>query len=639
MRLPFFAPDVFDDDRHVLLGVLRGVGTAPAQRFILGEHTARLEQLLRDHLGAADVVACGSGTAALGMVLHAMGVGPGVEVIVPALGCAPLAAAVVNLRGTPVFADVDPDTMVIDPDEVEALVTPRTGVIMPAHLFATMADMPRLVELAARRGVRLVEDSAVAQGAVLHGRPAGLWGEAGVFSFVQVKTFGMPGEGGVVITRNAELGAAVRQLRNHGQDAGIRFVHHRIGYNSRFDEVQAAFQVHRFATLPQRLARRAAIADYYTRRFGGLRERGVCPPPAGTDGDGGGRSGYVYALLVRRRDELRAHLASRGIGSHVYYPRPLPGQPAFARYAPPGRCWPHAERASRQALAVPIYPQLTDAQVECIADAVCEFAEARPAPALALAPAECGRPTARGLSAGTPTCQGVAPAARPVDIAAEWRRRAARRGLSRVMRASQPAELNAAVTDRTLAIVAGHLDTVSATVGRPLDGVLEVGCGIGRITPTIAARAGRVHAVDLTAEMIAAARLRCADLGNVEFSQGRVQELAPARPRYDAAVCVWVLMHVLDPAELAAACAAIAATSRYLVLVEYEWARIPVGPFSRLRPLSRYLELLPGAELLRRHELDYGGDRSFAALIALRAREWLLVPPHQTPLTTRRGAP
>jgi len=380
MMLPFFAPDVFDDEREVLLGVLRGVGTAPAQRFILGEHTARLERLLRDSMGAADVVACGSGTSALGMVLHAMGVGPmeigrGAEVIVPAFGCAPLAAAVVNLGATPVFADVDPVTMVIDPERVEALVTPRTRVLMPAHVFSTMADMPRLAEIAARRGLRLLEDSAVAQGAVLRGRPAGLWGEAGVFSFVQVKTFGMPGEGAVVVTRDAELGAAVRLLRNHGQDGRRRFLHHRIGYNSRFDEVQAAFQVHRFATLPQRLARRAAIADYYSRRLGGLRDRGVCAPPAGTDG----RSGYVYALQVRRRAELREHLAGRGIGSHVYYPRTLPGQPAFAAYAPPGRTWPNAELASRRALAVPIYPQLTDAQVECIADAVCEFAEAAPA--------------------------------------------------------------------------------------------------------------------------------------------------------------------------------------------------------------------------------------------------------------------
>ncbi|MGH3757026.1 DegT/DnrJ/EryC1/StrS family aminotransferase [Actinophytocola sp.] len=376
--LPFFPPDLFDADREVLLDVVREVGLAPEQRFILGEHTARFERLLGEWLvetardgavtSAVDVVACGSGTAALGMVLHAMGVRPDVEVVVPAFGCAPLAATVVNLGATPVFADIDPHTMVADPGEVERLVTDRTAAIVPAHLFSVMADMPRFREIAARHGVRLVEDSAVAQGAVLAGRPAGLWGDAGLFSFVQVKTFGMPGEGGVVVTQDPELGRAVRMLRNHGQDGTRRFVHHRIGYNSRFDELQAAFQLHRLPTLAARLERRARIAEYYTARFAEL--PGIVPPPDGRDG----RAYYVYSLLATHRDELRDHLAGRGIDSHVYYPAPLPRQPAFARHAPPGRRWPHAEHAAAHTLAVPVYPHLTDAQVEHIADAVTEFA-------------------------------------------------------------------------------------------------------------------------------------------------------------------------------------------------------------------------------------------------------------------------
>jgi dTDP-4-amino-4,6-dideoxygalactose transaminase len=369
--LPFFPPDLFETDRTVLLDVIREVGLAPAQRFILGEHTARFERLLAESLGAgAQVVACGSGTSALGMVLHAMDVGPGVEVVVPAFGCAPLAATVVNLGATPVFADIDPDTMVVDPDEAERAITGRTGAIVAAHMFSVMADMPRFRTLAQGYGVRLVEDSAVAQGGVLDGVPAGLWGEAGVFSFVQVKTFGMPGEGGVVVTRDDDLATAARMLRNHGQDGVRRFVHHRVGYNSRFDEVQAAFQIHRLATLPHRLARRARIAEYYTERFAPLADRGIRPPPARRDG----RCHYVYSLLAGRRDDLRTHLAEHGIGAHVYYPAPLPRQPAFARYAPAGRTWPHAEHASAHTLAIPIYPHLTDAEVEHIADTVVGFA-------------------------------------------------------------------------------------------------------------------------------------------------------------------------------------------------------------------------------------------------------------------------
>jgi dTDP-4-amino-4,6-dideoxygalactose transaminase len=370
MRLPFFPPDLFADDRDVLLRIVREIGIGTPQRFILGERTAAFEAALRESLGAVDVVACGSGTSALTLVLRAMGVGAGDEVIVPAFGCAPLASTVVTLGAVPVFADVSPATLTLDPDLVAELVTPRTRALMPAHMFSFMADMPRFAELAARHGLRLVEDSAVAQGGVLAGRPAGLWGEAGVYSFVQVKTFGMAGEGGVVVTRDAALGRAVRMLRNHGQDGVHRFTHHRIGYNSRFDEILAAFQLHRLPGLPDRLERRARIAEYYTARFAALADRGVLAPPAGREG----RCYYVYNLLAERRDQLRDHLASRGIGSHAYYPLPLPHQPAFAAYAPAGSRWPNAERAAGRCLAIPIYPHLTDGQIECVADAVCDFA-------------------------------------------------------------------------------------------------------------------------------------------------------------------------------------------------------------------------------------------------------------------------
>jgi dTDP-4-amino-4,6-dideoxygalactose transaminase len=376
MSVPFFPPDLFEADREVLLDLVHRIGTAADQRFILGEHTARFEAALAGTLGAAEVVACASGTAALTLVLSALGIQAGDEVVVPAFGCAPLAATVVGLGATPVFADVDPWTMVADPHEMERLVTARTRALMPAHMFSVMADMPRLRQLATKYGLRLVEDSAVAQGGVLDGRPAGLWGDAGVFSFVQVKTFGTAGEGGAVVTADASLAAAVRMLRNHGQDGRRRFVHHRIGYNSRFDEIQAAFCLHRLPGLAGRLERRAAIAAYYTERFTPLAERGVRPPPPGRNG----RCYYVYCLLAQRRDDLLRHLAARGVASHVYYRLPLPRQPAFVRYTPPGRHWPNAEQACRRSLAIPVHPHLTDAQVEHIADAVCEFATAERTP-------------------------------------------------------------------------------------------------------------------------------------------------------------------------------------------------------------------------------------------------------------------
>jgi dTDP-4-amino-4,6-dideoxygalactose transaminase len=367
--IPFFSSELFEDDRDALLEIVRAIGTGPEQRFILGERTARLERELAGRAGARDAVACSSGTSALTLILAAMGVGPGDEVIVPAFGCAPMAATVVDAGARPVFADIDPVRLTVDPASAEALITSRTKVLLAAHMFAVMADMPAFRDLADRHGLRLIEDSALAQGGTLRGRPAGRWGDAGLFSFVQVKTFGMPGEGGMVITDDAALAADVRMLRNHGQDGVHRFVHHRIGHNSRFDEVMAAFQLHRLPGLDDRFARRAEISARYSRRLAPLAGRGLIAPPEGGDG----RFPYVYTVLTERRDALRTHLAGHGIAAHVSYPRPLPAQPAFAPYARPGGSWPNAEDAARRNISLPLYPNLTDAQVEHIADTVCAF--------------------------------------------------------------------------------------------------------------------------------------------------------------------------------------------------------------------------------------------------------------------------
>ncbi|MDT0328328.1 DegT/DnrJ/EryC1/StrS family aminotransferase [Nocardiopsis lambiniae] len=374
--IPFFPPDLFETDREALLATLYEVGTDPEQKFILGRRTARFEDALRASLGSTDVVACSSGTSALTLILAAVDIGPGDEVVVPAFGCAPLASTVLSRGAVPVFADIDPLTLTMDPGHAGTLVTDRTRALMPAHMFSVMADMPRLRDLASRAGVRLIEDSALAQGGSLAGRPAGRWGDAGVYSFVQVKVFGMPGEGGVVLTDDAELAGRVRMLRNHGQDGRNRFLHHHVGHNSRFDEVMAAFQSHRLAGLPSRVARRTEICSYYSERFADLAEAGVVAPPVGGDG----RFPYVYTLLCEDRDGLRDHLAAEGVDTHVYYPRILPEQPAFAPHARldgSRRPWPRAREAARRNISLPLYPHLTDAHVEHVAAAVRAFAHGR----------------------------------------------------------------------------------------------------------------------------------------------------------------------------------------------------------------------------------------------------------------------
>lgn len=206
-------------------------------------------------------------------------------------------------------------------------------------------------------------------------------------------------------------------------------------------------------------------------------------------------------------------------------------------------------------------------------------------------------------------------AATDEDVADEWRRRAGRPGLSRVMRASQPDTLNDGVTARTREVVGDQLTSVAARLGHRPRHVLEIGCGIGRLTPTIAAHADRVRAVDMTPAMLAQARTACADLSTVDFSCERIDKMTPPAQRFDAAVCVWVLMHVLEDRQLAAACHTIAASTRYLTLIEYEQANVPVSRWSRLRTLEEYLGLLQGGHVVDEQVVDYGGDRSFAALI------------------------
>jgi dTDP-4-amino-4,6-dideoxygalactose transaminase len=365
--VPFDQADPLGADRSALPGLLREVAHSTDQKFLLGARTVQLERALRARTGAADVVACGSGTGGLVLALQALGVGVGDEVVVPAYGFASIAGAVLEVGATPVFADVDPGRPVLGPRDVEPLLTERTRAIVPAHLYTLLADLPGLTELADAHGIPVVEDAAVAFGSTLAGRPAGRWGAVGVWSFFPVKTFGMAGEGGAVVTDEEDLGRRVRMLRNHGQDGVHRFRHHLVGRNSRFDEVQAALQLRRLPTLDDRLARRARIAATYDRELADV--AGVRTPPGTALGSGG----YLYALDVDRREDLRFHLIERGVETKVKYATPLPLQPAFARYAPAGRRWPGAVAAGRRQLALPMHPGLSDEDVSLVVDAVKSF--------------------------------------------------------------------------------------------------------------------------------------------------------------------------------------------------------------------------------------------------------------------------
>jgi dTDP-4-amino-4,6-dideoxygalactose transaminase len=375
--VPFFPPALFERDRETALAFLWEIGTGAAQEFTLGEAVRALEADIQRETGARHAIGCASGSAALTLALDALGVRPGDEVIVPAFGCQPIAGAVAGLGAVPVFADIDQRTLVIDTAAAAAAVTAATAAIMPVHMFSVMADMPELTVLAHRHGLKIVEDAAVAAGAALGGIPAGRWGDAGVLSFSSFKPLGTCGEGGMVLTGDDEIARKCRLLRDHGRAPGTAGAGAELtGYSSRMDELPARFLMRARTSLADRLERKAEIAGRYSKALAPLEAAGlVSLPPAGPGAPGAPAEGtwcHVYAVLTHRRDELSEHLAARGVGTHVYYPVPLPAQAAFARYAGGAR-FPHAETVGRTNLALPAHPGVSDQDVAYVVDAIYEF--------------------------------------------------------------------------------------------------------------------------------------------------------------------------------------------------------------------------------------------------------------------------
>lgn len=333
--------------------------------FVLGPEVEHFEREFAAATGAAHAVAVGTGTDAIALILRAMDVGPGDEVITTPLSAAYTALAVMMTGARPVFADIDPVRLTLDPGAVAAAVTPRTRAVMPVHLYGQPADMPRLADVAARHGLAIVEDAAQAHLATCEGRPVGSWGLATAYSFYPTKNLGALGDGGAVTTADDNLAARIARLRNGGQTT--RYHHVEPGANSRLDEVQAAILRVRLPQLAAATARRRAIAAAYRAALEGAR---ITVPPQCD-------AGHVYHLfpvLTPDRDRFQAHMAEAGIETLVHYPVPIPRQPALAG-ATPAVC-PIADRVSADVVSLPLYPGLTDEQVAEVAQAASAFAGA-----------------------------------------------------------------------------------------------------------------------------------------------------------------------------------------------------------------------------------------------------------------------
>ena len=348
-----------------------------------GSFVRRFEDMLGELVGSQHVVSCSNGTAALHLALLGLGIGPGDEVIVPDLTFAASINTIIHAGATPVIVDVDRATWNISPAAVEAALTPRTRAIMPVHLYGQPADMDALKEIAARRGLRLVEDAAEAIGAALHGRACGTIGDAGTFSFFSNKVI-TTGEGGAVVFRDAEAAQRARRLRDHGMNPAKRYWHDEVGYNYRLTNLQAAIGCAQLEQAPRFLSRKQEIAARY--RAGLARATGI---EMAAEIPGHRNSYWMVSVIVDaaatglERDEIMQRLGEAGIDTRpLFYPLH-----EMAPYRPHAgnRDFPATTELSRQGFSLPSGVGLTDPEIDYICATLVRMIEARGAARVAAA--------------------------------------------------------------------------------------------------------------------------------------------------------------------------------------------------------------------------------------------------------------
>jgi dTDP-3-amino-3,4,6-trideoxy-alpha-D-glucose transaminase len=334
--------------REEIDAAIRGV--LESGEYILGRALARFESEFSRYLGAGHTVGVGSGMAALELALRALGIGAGDEVIVPAFTAVPTAMAVVEVGAVPRLADVDLDTFTLDPASVANEIGPQTRAVIPVHLYGQCADLDAIRDLAEPRGIALVEDAAQAHGATLGGRPAGSLAPLACFSFYPTKNLGSFGDAGAVVAADPALAARVRALRNYGNAGGGRFLEP--GTNARLDDLHAAILSAKLPHLEAWNALRRAHAAAYREALAG------CALDLPRERPGGGHAYHQFVVRSRERDALRARLAERGIETLVHYPYAIHEVEALRERVRFRERPLRAERAAREVLSLPIYPEL-----------------------------------------------------------------------------------------------------------------------------------------------------------------------------------------------------------------------------------------------------------------------------------------
>lgn len=344
-------------------------GTIREAAFIMGRRVTGLEEQFAAMCGARYGIGVSSATTGLHLVLHALGIGPGDEVIVPSLTFIATAEAVCHAGATPVFADVDGRSLTLDPGEIRRLAGKRTRVVIPVHLYGRCADMQAILVAAGEYGLQVIEDAAQAHGAAGPAGKAGNMAEAAVFSFYPGKNLGAFGDGGMITTSDPELYRTMHMLANHGRTD--KYFHRMIGFNYRLDALQAAVVEAKLPHLPGWNARRLELARRYNARFGSLR----CIVPETPDG----HVFHLYVLRTAARDRLIETLDRHGIESGIHYPVPCHMQPCFEHL--PKRSLPVTESIMHQIVSLPLYPELSEAEQDRIIAVVAEHCRRHPLPA------------------------------------------------------------------------------------------------------------------------------------------------------------------------------------------------------------------------------------------------------------------
>lgn len=346
-------------------------GVLESQQCILGPAVTECEAKLAPYCGCPHAVTVSSGSDALLISLMAENVGPGDEVITTPYTFFATGGAIARIGAKPVFVDIDPRTYNIDPARIEAKITKNTKAIMPVHLYGQCAEMDQILAIAERHKIPVIEDAAQAIGAEYKGRRAGSMGRYGCFSFFPSKNLGAAGDGGMVTTQDAAVAERLRILRVHGSKP--KYYHAIIGGNFRFDALQAAIVGVKLGHLDSWTAGRQANAARYRRLFdaAGLTKEGLVQLPYEAPG---GRHIYnQFVIRVARRNELQAYLKEQKIGNEVYYPVPLHIQQCFAYLGYREGDFPESEKAARETLALPIYPELSDHQAQWVVDRIAAF--------------------------------------------------------------------------------------------------------------------------------------------------------------------------------------------------------------------------------------------------------------------------